>query len=137
MTINFWPDGHGEIPSIAAPNAPLPHLEIGVAQFGSVWEVGYYDATGTQNPGRADCQDVESGTPPTTPMTSVETQRAVELTCEIPSTSEIWTTLPGVTPATVEVFADGALVAVAELTVESSSLRYDPAYCDTAPAPTS
>jgi hypothetical protein len=70
-------------------------------------------------------------------MTSVETQRAVELTCEIPSTSEIWTTLPGVTPATVEVFADGALVAAAELTVESSSLRYDPAYCDTAPAPTS
>jgi hypothetical protein len=27
------------------------HLEIGVAQYGSLWEVGYYDATGTQNPG--------------------------------------------------------------------------------------
>ena len=137
VTVFFWPEGHSEVPSINAPEAPTPHVEVAVAQFGSDFEVGYFDTLGEQVPGDASCTELKAAIQPSALTQPVQERTSLVLTCQVSVRAEIWVTDPGGTPAEVEVVDDERLIVVVELKPTRSLLSFEAETCGTEPAPSS
>lgn len=137
VMVAFWPQGHGKVPSMGAPDTPLPHIEVGVVRFGLDMEVGYFDVTGEQHPGRAGCTELKADPVPMRLSNPGSESQPVILGCDVPAGAEVWTTRSGLTPTHVEIVSGANLIAAIHLAEAGSTMYFDQTACEASPAPTS
>ena len=137
VVVGFWPDGHGKIPSINAPDTPTPHVEVGVVRFGLDMEVGYFDLLGDQRPGNAGRTELKAD-PVSMQLTDPGfVSESAVLGCDVPDGVDVWSTNRGLTPTVIELVSGTKLVAVVHLENPDSTLHFDQEACRRGPAPSS
>jgi len=132
--LGFWPEGHGPIASINAPEARDPHVEVTVG-LDDLEEVFYFDARGEFIRSRADCDESSAPIPGGSVEGGVEERSATTLTCSLDTEAVIWRSGPDQDPPSVAFTASGSTVATVTLTTDGSTLTYRPEACTPGPPP--
>ena len=131
VDMTFWPEGHGVIASINAPEARDPHVEISV---GNLEEVFYFDAAGELIRGVASCFESTALLPDGSVDGGAEEHSAARLICNADTEAVIWRSGPDDPPIVAVTASDTVIVRVI-LAPPDPTLTYDPEACTLAVLP--